>query len=507
MINNRLIAKNTIMLYFRMAVVVVVNLYTSRIILDSLGIDDFGIYSVVGGLVSLLTIISGSLTSATSRYLTYSLAKGNPIHLKKVFATAINIHIILSIFVLLIAETIGVWILNNKLTIPEERIIAANWLFQFSLLSFLVRLLNVPYSASVISHERMGVFAYLSLFDVFANLGIVYFLYITSADRLILYGFLILLVGILYQMMYFLYCRFSFSECRYSFSLDRKLLKEMSIFIGWAFWGNAAVVAKDHGMVLLINIFCGPAVNAAQGVASKVNSAAFLFVHNFQTAASPQLTKSYSAGEYDNMHQLLSRCSRFSTFLMILIIAPIIANVDILLSLWLIEVPPHSNSFVILILIYSLIACYTQPMIVAILSTGNIKPYELWITFIYAVNILSAFWVLNKGMQPEVVYLLLVIFKVCVFIVQLLLSKSLFGLDRLLFIKHIVTRVIPVIIVAVIAIQLIHFSFAYPLVEIIINSIIIDAILLLTICGIGMENKEVVAIWGYINKKAKKCLE
>lgn len=427
--NNRRIAKNTLLLYLRMIIVMLVSLYTSRLVLAVLGVEDYGIYQVVGGLVAMFTILSGSLSVSTSRFLTYALGTGDSTQLKRTFATVRAIHIILAIAMFVICEILAVWFLKTKLTIPPERLFAAKWALHCSIASFSISLLNVPYGASVISHEKMSAFAYMSIFDVLVKLLIVYLLYISPIDRLIFYAILGLCTGIIYQVIYVVYCVMKFPECKTAPSLDRGIVKQISSFVGWTFWGNAAVVVKDQGVVMLLNMFFGPIVNAAQGVAMQVSGVVTRFISGFTTAVQPQITKSYASGDMERLNDLLIKSTKFSFYLMVVLIFPIINNTRVLLDAWLVEVPDHAVNFANIILVYTFIDCFTTPLYTAVLATSKIRTYEIGLTILYFTNIICTYIALKLGMLPESVFVLAVIFKVGVFILLAQQCYRLFPFD------------------------------------------------------------------------------
>ena len=441
--NNRRIAKNTLLLYLRMIVVMLVTLYTSRLVLAILGVEDYGIYQVVGGLVAMFTILSGSLSVSTSRFLTYALGTGNQEELKKTFATVRALHIILAISMFVICEVLAVWFLKTKLTIPPERLFAAKCALHCSIASFSISLLNVPYGASVISHEKMSAFAYMSIFDVFIKLLIVYLLYISPIDQLIFYAILGLGTGILYQVIYVVYCVMKFPECKSRPALDRSIVKYISAFVGWTFWGNAAVVAKDQGVVMLLNMFFGPIVNAAQGVAMQVSGVVTRFISGFTTAVQPQITKSYASGDIKRLNDLLIKSTKFSFFLMVVLIFPIINNTKVLLDMWLVEVPDHAVNFANIILVYTFIDCFTTPLYTAVLATSKILTYEIGLTIIYFTNIVCTYIALKVGMPPESVFVLAVIFKLLVLLLLGLQCCRLFKFDLKSYSQLILIIVLP----------------------------------------------------------------
>lgn len=488
--NTKRIARNTLILYVRMLVTMFVGLFTCRVVLDALGPSDFGISNVVGGVVSMFSIVTGSLSVTTSRYLTHALGEGNLIKLKKTFSTSVNIHIFLALFILVISEVVGYWFLNNKLNIPFERLYAANYVLQFSILGFVINLINVPYNSSIVSHERMGIYAYFTFFDVLIKLAIVYILYITKGDRLIVYSLFFFIVNIITQVIYWIYCRKHFEECRYKFYLDKPMLKEMSGFIGWAFWGNAVVILKEQGMTILLNIFMGTLINAAQGIASQVNSVVTRFVSNFMVAVNPQITKYYASGNIEDMNKLIIRSTKYSVFLMLLLMTPLIININSILSLWLIDVPEHTNNLVSIILFYSLVECFTGPLITAILASGRIKIYEIFLTIIYATNFIVMYMLLKFNLGAESVYISIVVFKVFVLISQIYLGNNIFSLSTRKYLYYIFSHVILIIFFAILLIIMLKETGNESLLYIFAKSLISEILLLLVIFFWGFSSNE-----------------
>ena len=423
--NNRRIAKNTLMLYLRMIVVMAVSLYTSRLVLDALGVEDYGIYQVVGGLVGMFGILSGSLSVSTSRFLTYALGTGNFDELKRTFATVRTVHIILAISMFVVCQLLAVWFLRTKLTIPPERLFAAQCVLQCSIISFSISLLNVPYGASVISHEKMSAFAYMSILDVTVKLLIVFMLYRAPMDRLIYYALLGLAVKIIYQVIYVTYCYIKFPECKSKPSIDRAIVRKIATFVGWTFWGNAAVVVKDQGIVMLLNIFFGPVVNAAQGVGAQISGVVSKFIGGFTTAVQPQITKSYAANDIKRLNDLIIKSTKFTFFMMVVLMFPLINNTRTLLETWLVEVPNHSVNFAIIIMVYTFIDCFTTPLYTSVLATSKIKVYELVLTILYFTNVAFTYIALKLGVPPEAVFIIAVFFK---FMVLLLLGHQCYKL-------------------------------------------------------------------------------
>ena len=321
---NKRIAQNTLFLYFRTLVILLVSLYTSRVVLNVLGIDDYGIYNVVGGIVLMFQFLNVGMIDVSQRFLTYELGKNDGQQLQKVFSTSLIIHLIIIFFLLILAETVGLWFLNHKMNIPTSRIIAANWVFQFSILTFIIKIFSVPYNASIVAHEHMKVYAYVSILEVILQLAIVFLLKGSASDKLILYAILMSFVTLLVSIMYTLYCKKYFKECKFRNDIDKQLLHKMLSFAGWSFLGNIGYSLKMQGINILINLFFGPAVNAARGVAYQVNAGIYNFVSNFQIAMKPQITKRYAMGDTNSMMVLVHNSSRYSFFLLLYLTLPVL---------------------------------------------------------------------------------------------------------------------------------------------------------------------------------------
>ncbi|MCL1937874.1 MAG: oligosaccharide flippase family protein [Candidatus Azobacteroides sp.] len=448
--NNKRIAKNTLMLYIRMLFTMGVSLYTSRVVLATLGVEDFGIYGVVGGVVAMFSIISGSLSAAISRFITFELGKKEDKKLNEIFFTSMTIQGILALIIFILAETIGVWFLNAKMNISEERMIAANWVLQISILTFIINLINIPYSAFIIAYEHMKTFAYISIIEVMLKLTIVYVLMILPFDKLILYAILLLLVTISIRIIYGIYCKKHFEECTYHFILDKPLLKQMMTFGGWNFIGASSGVLKDQGVNIVLNLFCGTAVNAARGLAVNVNSAVSGFVSSFMTALNPQITKSYAANNHQYMMQLVQQGNRFSFYLLLLFSLPILIDTEYILSVWLKLVPEHAVNFVRLILILAMSESLSGTLITAMLAHGKIRKYQIVVGGIQMMNLPISYFFLKMGGFPEGTMLIAIfISQICLF-VRLLLLRSMIGISAKYYIQYVYLNVILVAILSAI---------------------------------------------------------
>lgn len=408
--NNKRIAKNTLFLYLRQIFVMAVALYTSRVVLATLGVIDYGIYNVVGGVVAMFSFINAAMTTSTQRFLTFELGKKDYVQLAKVFAASLNVHYIIGLVGVFLGETIGLWFLNYELNIPPERMTAANCVYQCSVLSFFLSITQVPYNASIVAHEKMDIFAYFSIIDVVLKLLIVYLLVISPFDKLVFYAILILAVTTFSRMLYRFYCRKHFKECRPHLFWDKPLYQQLTGFAGWNLLGSIAWLLRGQGMDIVINLFFGPALNAAKGVANSVTNAVNTFVSNFMTALNPQITKNYAQKEIDTMEKLCYRACRYSFLLLFAIAFPLIMNIDFVLGIWLVEVPKYTAIFVILIIADSLVnaALGSSPFITAMMATGDIRNYQIFVSLIIMMVIPISYVVLKLGGDPPSIFYVMI---------------------------------------------------------------------------------------------------
>lgn len=448
--NNKRIAKNTLLLYVRMLLMMAVTLYTSRVVLNTLGVEDFGIYNVVGGVVAMFNVLSGSLSAAISRFITYELGKGNSKNLNKIFSSAVSIQLGLAGIIILLAETLGIWFLNVKMNIPEVRMEAANWVFQFSILTLAINLISVPYNASIIAHEKMSAFAYISILEAVGKLAIAYLISISPIDKLIFYAILMCAVALIVRLTYGNYCKRHFSECTYRFIWDKQLLKQMFGFAGWNFIGAASAVLRDQGGNVVINLFCGPTVNAARGVAFQVNNAVNQFVTSFMTALNPQITKSYASGDKEYMMTLIFQGARLSFYMLLLLSLPILANTHYILGLWLKLVPDHAVLFVQLILIFAMSESISYPLITAMLATGQIRNYQIIVGGLQMMNLPISYILLRMGFFPEIVIVTAICISQCCLAARLVLLKGMIGISIRKYLQKVYFNILIVSAVAVV---------------------------------------------------------
>lgn len=402
--NNKRIAKNTLVLYGRMLLTMGISFYTTRLVLENLGVSDYGIYNVVGGVVSMFYMVTATLTQAVGRFLTFDLGVGDTSKLQKTFSSSVIIMLALALLVVILAETIGLWFVNSKLNIAPARMEAANWVYQFSVCTFVLEMLSVPYSASVISHERMGTFAFVTIAKVLLNLCVAVILSLTTTDKLILYGVLMFGVSTSIQMMYYVYCTKKFPECRVSFKVEKKQVKNIFSFAGWNFLTTCAAMLSSQGVNILMNMYFGVVVNAAQGVASQIKGTAAAFSKNFATAISPQITKSYARNDKEYTRFLVCQGAKFEYILLLLTSLPIIVETPFILSIWLKEVPEYTIAFVRLSLLYSLVDMLVLTSDTLNNATGKIRNYQILISCTQLFILLASYVALKLGGNPIVTY-------------------------------------------------------------------------------------------------------
>ena len=408
-----------------MLFLMIVNLYTSRVILQALGVEDYGVYNAIAGFIAMFSMVSSAIAGAISRFITFVLGQGDRDKLKKVFSTAIIIQLTLAAIVVVLVEIVGVWFLNTHMTIPDGREVAANWVLQFALVTFVLNLWSTPYNAALIAHEKMAAFAYIGIFEGVANLIIAFMVMCSPFDRLIVYGALICLIALITRMIYNGYCKKHFDECIFNWTFDYKLFREMFSFAGWNFIGSISGLLRDQGINILFNVFCGPIINAARGLAIQVQTAVFKFSSNFYVAVQPQITKSYASDNVDESHDLVLRSSRFAFLLLTALIVPLITETDFILQLWLKEVPAHTTAFVQIILLCTLIDSLSTPLIYLMLATGNIKRYQIVVGLFNFINFPVAWIILYCGGSPELAQLSIIFFSLGALILRISMLRPL----------------------------------------------------------------------------------
>ena len=503
--SNKRIAKNTLFLYIRMFIVLIISLYTSRLLLNALGIVDYGIYNVVGGIVTLFTFVTGAMSTSSQRYITFALGQQDEQRLKEVFRSSLQVFVLLSLLILLLSETIGLWFLYFKMTIPAERMTAAFWVYQISILSCVLGMLVIPFRAEIIAHERMNAFAFISIMDVVLKLFIVIIISLMDDERLIFYAVLMFLITFLNNIIYMVYCKKQFKEINYKMVFNKPLLKEMGNFAGWSLIGNLAGVLYNHGVNILLNMFFGPAINAARGIAIQVQGTIQGFIINFQMAVNPQITKTYATNDLNRMHNLIIASSKFSFFLLFLLTLPIILETNQILVLWLKLVPEHTINFIRIIFFIMLIDTLANPLIIANQATGKIKKYQTVVGGILLSIVPISYIALKLGSKPEMVFIIQLIIAIIAQIARVIMIRPLINISYRKYLKEIVFRSVIVMIVASILPIYIYQQMDENLLRLVCLIICCSVSIIITILLLGLSNKERVMIYqkwqSFRNKK------
>lgn len=500
-VNNRRIAKNTLFLYCRQLVTMAVSLYTVRVVLDVLGAEDYGIYNVIGGIVSLFSFLSGTMASATQRFLSFEMGKKEDRSLNHVFSVSMYTYLLMVGIILLLSETVGLWFVNNQLTIPIERLAAANFVYQSSILSFIVTLLCIPYNASIIAMERMNVFAYSSLVDAMLKLAIVWLLPCIAVDHLKIYAILMFIVITSVQLYYVWYCKRYFDFCRYKHSKDKSLFRSMLSFAGWNMIGALANILRGQGLNVLINLFFNPVLNAAYGIALQVNNAITNFTNNFYTAVRPQLVKLYAGGNTKGMLDLGYQSSRFAFYLMLVIIVPIMLDTEEILSIWLKEVPAHTVVFLRIIIVSSLIEVLAIPLANMLQASGNIKTFQLIVSVLYLLNIPISYVLLYCGFNPEITLWVNLSLIILSMIPRLYICKNILHLSIKEYISKVILHISAPLILIVVAF---YFLSDFHDINLFIK-ILFEVTLSATIVGVlGLTSKEKKYFIKFISSKISK---
>lgn len=499
--NNKRIAKNTIMLYFRMLFLMCISILTSRYVLKALGVVDYGIYNIVGGFVSMFALISASLTSACSRFINYEIGKGQSDRLKAVFSTSLIVHYSLAVIIAFLCETIGIWYLNNKMVIPTERLFAAKWCFQISILNFCTNLITVPYNAAIIAHEKMSTFAYISVFEGVAKLAICFALLNSNIDHLILYAILVFSVQLIVRTIYRIYCKKSFEECHFKLIIDKHLILQMFSYSGWHIIGNGSGILKSQGVDMIINLFFGPVLNAAKGVSNSVLNAVTGFASNFMIALNPQITQSYAKHDMSYMFSLVYRGAKLSYYLLLVFAIPLIINADYVIHLWLTDVPEHSITFVRLALICSLISTFSNTLITAQNATGNVRDYQLVVGGTQLLNLPFCYCAFKLGANPEATFIVAIVVEIISLFVRLyMIPKTIPEFNAVDFLRNVVIRCISYSVIAATIPLVLYLLTPDNFVFFSINVIISLFCTIVTVYYLGCNSAERTMI----NKQAKK---
>ena len=500
--NNKRIAKNTIMLYIRMFVMMAISLFTSRVVLEALGIEDYGIYNVVGGIVVLFTFVNNAMVSSTQRYLNYALGQNNLSEAQKIFSASLTIYWCLILLFIVLAETVGLWFLNNYINIPTGKEIAANWVYQFSIITTIINILRVPYNAVIIAYERMSFYAYLCIVEAIVNLAVVYALFLLQ-NKLIAYSMLVAVTALIIYICYYAFCRKNFIICKYIFNYDKKIYRGLISFSGWSIFGSFANISANYGLNILQNLFFGVNVNAAMGVSTQLNAAVYNFVGNFQTAFNPQIIKSYATGNNKYFIELILKSAKYSFYLLYIIALPVFICCPDILEIWLKEVPEYSITFCRIMLLYSAIDSLQCALWISAQANGQIKFYQILMSAIILLNIPFAYIAIKLFNAPTAVLIVRVLVNMLLAVGRVIYLNKTYGFP----IKTYLTKVIwPAFVV-------ILFSFPIPMIFYSIHNniggMILSILLSITIAciviyvfGISTSERKVVQV--YIKNRCTK---
>lgn len=488
--DNKRIAKNTLFLYVRMFLTIIVNLYAVRVIWQVLGIEDYGIYNVVGGIVTMFAFLNNAMVASSQRFISYELGTGNQEQLKKVFCISVTVHIILAIVILILAETVGIWFLNAKLNIPTDRMIAANWVYQCSIVAFIINIVSVPYNACIVAHEHMKAYGYFGILEVVLKLLIVLLLLLIPFDKLVTYAILIVCVSAIMRLLYSLYCRKNFSECKYRYTSDHHLMRDMFSFAGWSFVGNLGFSVRDQGLNIVVNLFFNVAVNAAKGVATQIGGVVSGFASNFQMALNPQITKRFAAGDTQSMIQLVFSGCKYSVMLMLFIVIPLYFASQQVLSLWLGEIAPYTVGFMRLILIMALIDSMVGPVTAALQATGHIKWFQIVVSIIMLSNIPIAWLWLKLDVNPYIVLYVSISTSIIALCARLILLHNQIKFSYSSYLLSIVVRIIPIIAISSAISWWLYENISHNLIGLVLYAVLSTIIIATLSFALGLEGGE-----------------
>jgi O-antigen/teichoic acid export membrane protein len=501
--NTKRIAKNTLLLYFRMILTMLVSLITVRVVLNTLGVVDYGIYNVVGGIVVMFSFISNTMAAASQRFFAFDLGKNDFVHLKQTFSMSVIINVIIGGIILILAESIGLYFLNHKLNIPANRLITANWIYQFSILSFIITIMTTPFNAIIIAREKMGVYAYVSIIEVVSKLLFVYLLVIFSTDKLKLYAFFMLLNTLLISCIYIFYCKQKYDETKYEYVWNKELFKILINYSGWNLFGAIAYVFNSQGINILLNIFFGPVVNASRGIAFMINASINQFVNNFTTALNPQITKYFAAGENVQMLNLVFKSSKWSYFLLFFLSMPILIETNFILVLWLKQVPEYVVLFTRLVIMSAIIDTLSNSLITTALATGKIKKYQIIVGSTLLLNLPISYLFLKLGFQPQITMIVSIFISLTCLFLRLWMLSSMVGLSINKYFKDVIFVILMVSVIAYALPLISYYSMhegIYRLVSICLISVISS---LLSIYIIGLTHSERNFIRNFIHERIK----
>ena len=503
--NNKRLVKNTFYLYIRMAFLMCIGLYTSRVVLSTLGFSDYGLYNLVGSIVVIFGFLNASLSSSTQRFLNVEIAKGEDGDTKKIFSNSLFIHLTLAIIILLLAETVGLWYLKSKAVIEADRLVAAMWVYQFSVITACVQIVQLPFMATLIAHERMNAFAYISIYEGIAKLSIVYLIQIMNYDKLILYGFFILCVHVSIIAFYNIYCQQHFKEARFRIAVDKPVIKEMLGFSGWNLVGNLAYACNTQGLNIVLNAFFGTLLNAARGVAFQVQGLVTQFTNNFQLAVRPQVIKYYAAGQLKEMENLVINSAKYSAFIMLIFVVPIVICSKLLLGLWLGAYPEYAPIFITIILLRCVVTTITNNIVMVVHASGYLRNIGIVCGGLLLLVLPLSYLALKLGCDPAVVFVIDLVAAICDAMVELYFMRKYIKFPMLRFCKDVYLKVL------LIAVILFSFTlFVYRLTDSLSNFVQLILVFVLSIAfsltiiyTIGLDKETRIKVKLFVKNKIR----
>lgn len=499
---NKRLAKNSLVLYLRMLLTMGIQLYTSRLVLQALGVEDFGIYNVVGGVVLLLNAVNASLSNANARFIAIEIGTGNQDSINRLYSSIMTIHYLFALIILILAETLGLWFVLNKLVIPESRMMAAFWVFQSAVFSSIVTIISSPFNGLIIAHEKMTAFAVISFIDALAKLLVALFLFISPFDRLIVYAILLAGINLAIRIIYTWYCKREFEESSYKLLWDKSISKNVLSFAGWTLTGNFAVMGYTQGLNILLNLFFGATVNAARGIAVQVQTASNVFVSGFQTAINPQILKSYSQHNLNRMHVLVNLSSRFSYYLMLVITIPVCLHTQYILTVWLGKVPEYTSQFVQVMMAVGLIHTLQNPTMIALHATGNIKTVQI-VESLLLLSVVPIAYICLMWLQISPV-MVFVIYFIIEFITQFVRVFMIYPKVHIPVAEYFNKIFFPITIVTILAgfccVYYSHFFIITNFLELLENCIVYCLITLIIVAIFGLNNQERSYSYNFVKK-------
>lgn len=480
-----------------MLVSIVVNLYTVRLLWRVLGIDNYGIYNLVGGIVMMFAFLNSAMVASSQRFISFELGRGDKERLQKTFSISVTVHSLLAIVVLFLAETIGLWFLNVKLNIPTDRMVAANWVYQCSIIAFLLNVVSVPYNACIVAHEHMKIYGYFGILDVFLKLIIVLIISVLPFDKLISYAIMILIVSAVMRFIYGLYCSNHFEECHFKSFKDKTLMKDMFSFAGWSFLGNMGFSVRDQGLNIIVNMFFNVSVNAAKGIANQVSHVINGFASNFTMSINPQITKRYAIGDVKSMMNLVFNGCKYSILLMSFVVIPLIISADNVLHLWLGDVAPFTVGFLQLTLVLSWIECMVSPITTSLQATGNIKKFQILISIIMVANLPLGYVGLKLYLDPYVVMYICFLTSIIALVTRLILVHEIIRFSYREFLVKVYARTIPCVLISGLLLYFIYNKLPYNLIGLIgfgVSSVAVISILTFVIALTNNERSAVTKL-------------